>query len=300
LTSARHGVGAAYGLRARSAIPLPELPRSRGRPDIDIRLGPVAAPPATITLDRLTRVAGTGRDTVFLRDGVGAFRLRDGEEITADPARGADPRVVRAHILGPMIALLLHQRGRLVLHASAVNVSGRAVAFLGGSGWGKSTIAAALYRRGHALVTDDVLVLELGPDGAVAFPGIPQLKLWPDALRALGDDPTLLPSLHGGTAKRSRAARRRFTGLPIPLGRIYILAGRGRPSTPRLHARQATVELIRHTYTARLLGHLDPVPHLRLCAALANMLPVARLGVPRSLARLDDVARTVEEDVGAP
>src|SRR2546426_9378375 len=37
--------------------------------------------------------------------------------------------------LGPVLAVLLHQRGRLVLHASGVALDGCAVAFLGGSGW---------------------------------------------------------------------------------------------------------------------------------------------------------------------
>ena len=44
---------------------------------------------------------------------------------------------VRAYLLGTAIGALLHQRGLLPLHASAVEVNGRAVAFIAPAGHGK-------------------------------------------------------------------------------------------------------------------------------------------------------------------
>src|SRR2546421_132869 len=72
--------------------------------------------------------------------GVGAFLVRGGREIVVDPAPGVEARVLRLSILGPAFGLLLHQRGRFVLHASAVASGGGVLAFAGGSGWGKSTL----------------------------------------------------------------------------------------------------------------------------------------------------------------
>ena len=43
------------------------------------------------------------------------------------------------------IAILLHQRGYVILHASCVNLGSAAVAFLGDSTAGKSFMAAALH-----------------------------------------------------------------------------------------------------------------------------------------------------------
>jgi ABC-type glutathione transport system ATPase component len=76
---------------------------------------------------------------------VGAFLVRGGREIMIDAVPGVDARTLRLSLLGPALALVLHQRGRFVLHASTVAVAGSAIAFLGEKGWGKSTIAAALY-----------------------------------------------------------------------------------------------------------------------------------------------------------
>ena len=77
-----------------------------------------------------------------------------GEEVIVQIGYVEPP--LRTFLLGPALAVLLHQRGRLVLHAGAVAVNGRVAAFLGGPSWGKSTTTAALDRRGHGIMADDV------------------------------------------------------------------------------------------------------------------------------------------------
>jgi serine kinase of HPr protein (carbohydrate metabolism regulator) len=66
--------------------------------------------------------------------------------------------------------VLLQQRGRLVLHASAVTVDLGVVAFMGGPGWGKSTMAAAMYARGHSIVADDVTAVRADKAHPVVHP----------------------------------------------------------------------------------------------------------------------------------
>ncbi len=68
---------------------------------------------------------------------------------------------MRADLLGRVMALAAHADGRLTLHASAVSVAGRAVAFVGPKHAGKSTLALALVRKGARLLTDDTLVVRL-------------------------------------------------------------------------------------------------------------------------------------------
>jgi hypothetical protein len=101
-----------------------------------------------------------------------------------EPLPHVDEHVLRLYLLGPALGVLLQQRGLLVLHASAVAIGERVVAFVGESGWGKSTTAAALERRGHTVVADDVCALHLrGSEDPLVFPAIPRLKL--DAAPAL-------------------------------------------------------------------------------------------------------------------
>ncbi|MDN5939474.1 MAG: hypothetical protein L0H83_12550, partial [Salinisphaera sp.] len=70
-----------------------------------------------------------------------------------------DPRVPEENsailLAGSVPACLLALAGETVLHASAVTVNGRAIAFAGHSGSGKSTVAAMACAQGAGLLTDD-------------------------------------------------------------------------------------------------------------------------------------------------
>jgi hypothetical protein len=95
---------------------------------------------------------------------VGRFLIKGGHEITFDLDAGADERDAVVYVLGSAFGILLHQRGHLVLHASAIAVGSGAVIFCGPSGAGKSTLAAALLRQGYPFIADDVC--HIGFDGA--------------------------------------------------------------------------------------------------------------------------------------
>lgn len=79
-------------------------------------------------------------------------------------------------LAGTVSAILLTLRGNTVLHASAVAIDGRSVAFVGQSGRGKSTVAALMCVDGAQLVTDDVLVVDSGPP-ATCIGGAGELRL---------------------------------------------------------------------------------------------------------------------------
>ena len=87
---------------------------------------------------------------------VGRFLIKGGQEITFGLDAGVDERDAVVFMLGSAFGILLHQRGNLVLHASAVAVGSGVVIFCGPSRAGKSTLAAALVRQGYPFITDDV------------------------------------------------------------------------------------------------------------------------------------------------
>jgi hypothetical protein len=74
---------------------------------------------------------------------------------------GADEGLIPVLVSGAVMSLHLVMRGKLGLHASAVESAGGALAFVGTSGMGKSTIAALLGLAGHPLVTDDLLHVDM-------------------------------------------------------------------------------------------------------------------------------------------
>jgi hypothetical protein len=83
----------------------------------------------------------------------------DGRRVVGAPPAGPAwrwERLVIAQVL-PLAAVL---RGKDVLHASAVALHDRAVAFMGRSGAGKTTLAGRIVANGARLVTDDVLAVD--------------------------------------------------------------------------------------------------------------------------------------------
>jgi len=253
-------------------------------------------------LDRSTPTplawARQGDACLFYPD-VAVYHVTDGRRIVVEPAEGVDERVVRLFLLGPALAVLLHQRGLLVLHASSVNIDGRAVAFAAEKGEGKSTLAAAMHARGHPLVADDVLAVDLQSHNAVrVYPGFPQLKLAPDSASQLSPAPHELPRIHPDLDKRAGPAARGFAGQPAELVFIFVLrTGDGVQLQP-LPPQQRFVELVRHSYLAPMLRSTgESAHHFEQVAQLTNRVPVFELQRPRNMALLDQTAHQIEDHV---
>jgi hypothetical protein len=226
--------------------------------------------------------------------------VRDGCEIVVEPAPDVDDRAIRLLVLGNGLGVILHQRGFLVLHGGAVAIDNSAVAFLGFSGAGKSTMAGALIDRGHALVADDVVAVDLTDTARpLVLPAFPQIKLHPVAAEALHSDSPSVP-LHPDTPKLGRRVATDFSQAPLPLGAVYMLEESSRliePEIERLKPAQAMFGLIRHSYAAGLLAARGPSrTHFEQCASLVRHIPISRLGRALRLPELAGVARLVEQD----
>jgi len=205
--------------------------------------------------------------------------------------------------LGPVLTLLLHQRGSFVLHASAIEVAGQAVAFMGSSGWGKSTQAAILESRGYGMVADDTTAIDINGNGCNVIPGFPWLKLWPDAILTLGEKPESMTQLHPLLEKRGCRAAYEFSQKPLPLRRIYLLAVDSSPAVEPCNPQEALTGIMRHwkgsQFGPDLLRSSDLSSFFLQCVNLANKVAVYRLKRPASLAALPEVADLVEEHLAA-
>ncbi len=285
----------AYGLGIRSDLALPPLLVAERATEVTVRFGLVRPLIADDAREGLVR-ATEGEVDVFFRQ-AGAFSIREGREIVIDPVPEADERVLCIGTLGPAMGALLFQRGLLTLHASSVAVAGEAVAFIGERGWGKSTMAAAMYARGHSLVADDLTAVQINAEGPIVFPGYPQLKLWPESTALLGDKPETLPRLNPHLERRARRATREFSPASIPLKRIYVLGESKVPEIEPLGPQEALVQLIQHSYGRRLFPAVRTSSHFLQCTSIVKNVPVCSLRRPYSLPVLSDVAQLVEEDL---
>ena len=213
-----------FGLHLRSDLPLPELLDAEpSSPQVTVRLGTVAPAPA----------AGPGphatEDGLLLNiEGVARYLVKDGGTIIVDREPGVPDANVRLFLLGSAMGALLHQRGMLPLHANAVEVGGRAFAFMGASGAGKSTLAAWFHDRGYRIIADDVCVVDFAAGGAAQVrPGISRLRLWRDALDVTGREVSdYQRSFFGDDAPDKYdvpLARPCSTDEAIPLAAVYLL-----------------------------------------------------------------------------
>jgi hypothetical protein len=84
-------------------------------------------------------------------------------------ARGwfEEPERLAAEVIDPLLLFLLSHDGRIPVHASAFLLGHRAIVLAGHSGSGKSTLALAALRAGLAVLSDDIIHVQLDPYFAV-------------------------------------------------------------------------------------------------------------------------------------
>ena len=181
-----------YGLEVASEVPLHQgRPAEPGVvPDVRLAAGPeVQGPHPAEAGERLLEYARDGEPLYYaLAAPDGRHRLvfaRSCEfEVSPDLGRavvrrypGAVPGIESVLGAGAFLAWQLQMRGHLVLHASAVEVDGRALAFVGNPGMGKSTMATLMCADGARLVTDDVLRVDDVETAPVARLGASGVRL---------------------------------------------------------------------------------------------------------------------------
>lgn len=293
-----------------SELPFPELeaaPSPSSRPDWTLRVRtelPALDAALLVGEERLipgvtARLERNNERYRLSLDDSGVFEVAAaGRELAWYPRDGAHRGLVRLDILGRVFAIAAHAAGAVCLHASAVVIAGRAVAFVAPKGFGKSTIAMALLQHGAHLLTDDTLSVEIG-NPPRARPGVHGLRLHDDsaehfasegsARRALTMDRKLLASFEDRQLARD----------PAPLDAVYVLnptaSGRAlRPvSRALLTPMERALALVAHGKISALLTRGEAATALARATALAGRVPVYSLRVLRDFDQLDASAQEI-------
>jgi hypothetical protein len=307
-----------YGLTLRSDFPFATaLPDVSAPADLTFRCLPGPPPPLPPRAELACPSALSRSGLEVYRDPGGLtlrfptladFTTRPGE-ITAWVRDDTRADLLEIRLLGTVLSLVLESQGLVALHASAVEVAAGAVAFLANKRSGKTWLALACLRAGHRLVSDDILPVERTPDGFLAQPAIPEMRLEPADLEGLGlSREGLRPVLDGGVKLRvplSAGEPGRFCPAPLPLRRVYLprLVPDAPGAAPRmlaLAASQALVELVRTSFSARLVGALGWQPErLGLFAELVLKVPCRVLELPRGARHLPAAVDAIRRDVEA-
>lgn len=225
------------------------------------------------------------------------------DAVIVEPLRGGSPMDLGPYLRRTPLMALAMLNGGFCVNGAAVAGPDGAVVVIGRTVSGKSTLAAALMKRGLRLMADDAAILSLGQDGVVrAFSVWPEMILWQEAVAALfGSVPQWL-TLEGGEVPRYRVSHEWFCAQAMPVKRIYVL----RPSRleTAIHHDAAT------GFSSLVQGQLLPY-HSELAAALVDRAVLLRLygavdcGKIQTLtfpqhdiAEMDDLAQRLIEDCG--
>jgi hypothetical protein len=241
--------------------------------DVEVLLGNVA--PVLEGGDPIEDGVFACENELLLDREVARYLISGGRRIVIEPKAGSSDKEIRAYLLGSAFGAIYHQRGLLPLHANALELDGQAFAFVGPSRAGKSTLAAQFQRLGLRVLCDDVCMVTLDPHGkAIAWPGVPRIKLWIDAVIALGQDPTGLERIFDEEEKFSLPVGDSAARGPIPLARVYALrrSDLDVPSSPiRLYGANAVTAIMQNTYRLEFAR-----PLRRMAAQFANAVAVSR------------------------
>jgi hypothetical protein len=294
-----------FGLRVRSELPLDELfeaaPDS-GDADVDVRIGSI---PRDDGEDGKSGYSLVGTAALLAVRDVGRYWIDGGREIVVEPAPGTSERNLRLFLLGSAFGALLHQRGLLPLHANAIEFEGRAVAFMGHSGAGKSTMAAWFLDRGHRVLADDVCVVTFDGEGRpIAHGGIPRLRLWREAIEASGRTAADYEHAFDAMDKYNVPTPRRSDREPLPLSHIYLLRrapdGAAAPAIERLLGVEAVDGLVANTYRGGFLKKTGGTGrHLSQCLSVVARAPVFRAERLWGYDAFEEQAAMIEDHVRA-
>lgn len=304
------------GMHLAAGFEIPELPPFDLAPparswSLTLQIGRAPRRPGRTWFHRW-RYPGGRRAVAFARDsagyvlrfpGLADFDVRPQErQIDGYAAPDVPAHTVRHLLLDQVLPLIAGTPHSLALHGSVVGTSAGAIAFLGESGVGKSTLAAKLGRRGCTVLSDDCCLIERAGSAFIVVPSYPGVRLNDDSARAADADDRGEPVAHYSAKRRVTGGGFAFGHQALPLARVYVIGSRDtleratKVSVSVATKRDAMYALIDYTF------HLDVAyaPRIRetfeLAADIVERHGVHQLAYPWSLGSSDVVADAVLAD----
>lgn len=273
------------GLRFASELELPTKEHPfKEEPEVTLKLGSV---PAQLDNPVVKGARHMSAPNQYILDGTGVakFAVFNGDEIIVDIYPGAPIDDVILFLNGTVLAALAHQRGLLPLHSSVIEYKGKAILFIGVSGAGKSTTAAAFQQLGFPLVTDDVATIDIIDDVPYTFPNLPRLKLWKRSLHMLSLENEEYNKVRQELNKYYVPTAGNFsTKVQLELDTVFYITTNAElqePTVKPLEGIEKFHTLKHNVHRSRLVrGFKQTVPNFQILSKVANHCKVYHLARP--------------------
>lgn len=308
-----------HGCCLESSFSLPGLRPKKQAVDgladmaIDIHPGPAAYDPTQYDAWRPSETTGgpqsvhleylRGPDDFLVRyHPMVEFRIgKDGKTISVYVPGGDLTTIVRDILMGPILATAAVIQGIYPIHGSCVARDGRAMAFIGLNGQGKSTLATTFVEAGWELLTDGMFVTSLVTGEWAVHPGDPRIRLRADAAVHLGHaeegEYVFKQALEVGEEKWGK-----FGATPTPLTCMYVLE----PSMDEqpvvispCSGQDALITAVANSYAVNTYQQEFLGPHLKFIGGLLDQVKLKRLHYTRKLDHLPEVHDALLEDFDA-
>ena len=226
-------------------------------------------------------------------EGVARFIILENGEIQTIAEKDASQEQVEIYKSGSPYTTALFMKRHLVLHGSCLKINDKVCGFLGHSGMGKSTTARAFMEAGHELISDDFIAFKDALKGNELLPGLPQMRLWQDALEHFKLSRSEKFKIHEKLDKYSlptKASRKQEK-----LDYIFILENADTLDISELRGFASLEALMTQLKPVFYLngGKREQRSFLQL-AEVANTIPTAKLKRPRKHELLPDLVKLVE------
>ncbi len=289
----------AFGLIFSSEIEIPEFLPAIGEAQVSITLGNV---PANISgnLTEGFRFQISKNEFIIRFKPWASFYVCNGDKIIIEPEQDSDERDVRVFLISSVIAILLHQRGLLPLHASGIKVNNKAVLFSANSGIGKSTISLALNRKyGYPLIADDITVISEKEGRPIVHSSFPSAKLWQESVDLLGISNEGLQYIRKDVFKYRYDNRPDFfNGILDPLI-VFVLENTDDEIVEinEVKGIEKFNVLRAHIFRLRMVNELYASEHFKLISNLLNGAKCYKILRPKNGNSLDELCSVVQSAI---
>lgn len=116
---------------------------------------------------------------------VAQYSSQRGQKVNIFPYEGADEGSIRLFLNGSVLGAVMHQKGILPFHGSAIEYGGKGIIICGRSGVGKSSVTEAFCQNGARFINDDITPVRISKSGTTIIPIKTRIKLWNDSLKKL-------------------------------------------------------------------------------------------------------------------